>query len=281
MRYTPRIPLSQPTRGHHGTHQGDTAEDSPTVRPRHRLPANSLPRTHPTSEPIAPPSTMGMIRPSHTPPLPTHGRRTAATTRARRRDPPTRRPQKHWQPARCQHTALPAPLAPLTVGPTPPGPTPQRPRTAHVLKHTRGTTRRPHGAALQRPRTSHQRPPTPPDLDTVPPPPCGERHHATQHHDATAHPPPPPGDMRHHSPPTQERRHATPALHPPHPPQPAPPLETPHTTHQLNAHHQGRHRRPGQPPTSRRTPQPRQTVRFPGHWRTAQHRPPHIPRAPT
>ena len=33
MRYTPKTPFSQPTRDHHGTHQGDTAEDPPTVRP--------------------------------------------------------------------------------------------------------------------------------------------------------------------------------------------------------------------------------------------------------
>ena len=51
--------FSQPTRDHHGTHQGDNAEDPPTVRPRHPLPAGSLPRAQPTPEHKAPPPRRG------------------------------------------------------------------------------------------------------------------------------------------------------------------------------------------------------------------------------
>ena len=71
MRYTPKTPFSQPTRDHHGTHQGDTAEDPPTVRPRHPLPAGSLPRAHPTPEQIAPPPPWKRYTPAahrHSPP---------------------------------------------------------------------------------------------------------------------------------------------------------------------------------------------------------------------
>ena len=57
--------------------------------------------------------------------------------------------------------------------------------------------------------------------------------------------------MGHHSPPTQERSRATPT---PHPTLPAPPLETPHTSHQLNAHH-----RPQPEPHTGATP-PARTV---------------------
>ena len=71
MRYTPKTPFSQPTRDHHGTHQGDTAEYPPTVRPRHPLPAGSLPRAHPTPEQIAPPPPWKRYTPAthrHSPP---------------------------------------------------------------------------------------------------------------------------------------------------------------------------------------------------------------------
>ena len=66
MRYTPKTPLSQPTRGHHGTHQGDTAGDPTQVRPRHSPPAGSLPRTDPTPVPIAPPHRGNNTRQPHT-----------------------------------------------------------------------------------------------------------------------------------------------------------------------------------------------------------------------
>ena len=44
---------SAPTRGHHGTHQGDTRENLPKVRPWHALPADDLPRARSTPEPEA------------------------------------------------------------------------------------------------------------------------------------------------------------------------------------------------------------------------------------
>ena len=89
MRYTPKPPLSQPTRGNYGTHQRDTAEDPPTVRPRNPLPAGSLPRTHPTPEPIAPPPTIE----TNTPATHRHSPRTSAAPGPQHpRDAATHRP---------------------------------------------------------------------------------------------------------------------------------------------------------------------------------------------
>ena len=214
-----------------------------------------------------------------------------------------RTPQTQY-PARGPYTALPAPLGPLNGGrPTPsttrphppgcdtpvphtppqgtPGPTPHRPRTAHVLKHARRMIKRPRGAALHRQRTNHGRQPTPPDPDTVPPPPTGK---ATTQHNTTIPHRTPPGTRdttahQHRNEAAPRRLHTPPHRHHPWKPRTRHASSTPTTGHNPNRT-QGQHHRPGQPPGSSHTPQPRQTARFPGHRRTTSHRPPHVPRTP-
>ena len=206
---------------------------------------------------------------------------------------------------RTPQTQYPTPPGPPNGGPTPlsttrphppgcntpvphtppqgtPGPTPHRPRTGHVLKHTRRTIKRPRGAAPHRQRTNHRRQPTPPDLDTVPPPPNGKA--TTQHNTTIPHRTPLPHPRARDTTAHQHRNEATPRRlrtppHRHHPWKPRTPRasSTPTSGHNPNRT-QGQHHRPGQPPACSHTPQPRQTARLPR--RTTPHRPPHVPRTP-
>ena len=307
MRYIPKTPFSQPTRDHHGTHQGNTAEDPPTVRPQHPLPAGSLPQAHPTPEYVAPPPTMETIHPSHTPPLTTRGCRTGATTRPRCRDPPTRGPRNR------NGRAWPIHGAPRTTGPTQrwvdtpkhhttttpwlrhssptnpaPGdlrphatPTSHGPRTETRQEDDQETARGCLTPPEDQPRATTR--PTRPGYSAPPPLPGRPQHKpAPPYH--TAPPPPHPGTWNttahHHRNEAAPRRLRTPP-HRHHPWKPRTPhaSSTPTTGHNPNRT-QGQHHRPGQSPASSHTPQPRRTARFPEHRRTNPHRPPHVPRAP-
>ena len=247
MRYTPKTPFSQPTRGHHGTHQGDAAEYPPTVRPRHPLPAGNLPRAHPTPEQIAPPPPWKRYTPAthrHSPPAgtapgpqhaqaaPTHRPADPANAIPHTTGPTQRRadtPKHHTTtPPWLRHSS---PAHPAPGDPRPYAtPTPHTPRTETHQENDQGTTRGCPTPPEDKPQaTAH---PTRPGHGA--PPPQREGHHTAQHHHTAPHPPPPPGGTGHHSPPTQERSHAPPT---PHLSPPAPPLETPHTSRQLNTHH--------------------------------------------
>ena len=203
MRYTRKTPFSQPTRDHHGTHQGDTAEYPPTVRPGHPLPAGNLPRAHPTPEQTAPPppwkrytqATHRHSPPAGTAPGPQHAQEAATHQPADPANaiPPTTGPTQRWADTPKHHTTTP-PGCDTSVPHTPPqgtpGPTPHQPPTANVLKHARRTIKRPRGAAPHRQRTNHGRQPTPTDLDTVPPPRTGRPPHSTTRPYRTAPPSP-------------------------------------------------------------------------------------------
>ena len=131
---------------------------------------------------------------------------------------------------------------------------PHRPRTGHVLKHTRRTIKGPRGAAPHRQRTNHRRQPTPPDLDTVPPPPpTGRPPHSTIPPYRTA----PPSPTRGHGTPqpTNTGTKPRPADSAPHPtgttpgnpahlaPAQHPPLATTRTAHRGNTTGQDSHQR--------------------------------------
>ena len=305
MRYTPKTPFSQPTRDHHGTQQGDTAEDPPTVRPRHPLPAGSLPRAHPTPEQIAPPPPWKRYTPAthrHSAPA------GAAPGPQHAQDAATHRPA---DPANAIACAWPIHGAPRTTGPTQQwADTPKHHTTTPPwLRHSSPThpapgdlrphaTPTPHGPRTEtRQEDDHKTArgcPTPPEdqprATTHPTrsghgahPPHREGHHTTQHHHTTPDHPPQPGDMGHHSPPTQERSRATPTLHPT---PPAPPLETPHTSRQLNAHHRPqRELHTGATPPARTvtSEQPHTTTTPNGAlpWTPAHHPTPAAARAPS
>ena len=247
MRYTPKTPFSQPTRGHHGTHQGDAAEYPPTVRPRHPLPAGILPRAHPTPEQIAPPPPWKRYTPTthrHSPPAgtapgPQHAQAAATHRPADPANaiPHTNGPAQRRADTAKHHTTTPpwlrhsSPAHPAPGGPRPYAtPTPHRPRTETHQENDQETTRGCPTPPEDKPQATVH--PTRPGHGA--PPPQREGHHTSQHHHTAPHPPPPPGGTGHHSPPTQGQSHAPPT---PHPTPPAPPLETPHTSHQLNTHH--------------------------------------------
>ena len=218
---------SSPTRGHNGTHQGDTREDQPDVRPdRH-----CQPEPKPSPLPL-PPLRKDTPQPHTAAPrlrVPDRGQITPVASR--HTGLPT---QQTRRPARGPQAALFTPLGPLAGGlsrqdttrPHPPGygtpipripqqvapsPMPQGSDTAHGLENTRGKTREPQGTAPNRPTAQPEQLPIPhgpnipclttnqhgppPSPGTVPPP-AWESNHTTQHHHTTLQPAPPAESFR-------------------------------------------------------------------------------------
>ena len=296
MRYTPKTPFSQPTRDHHGTHQGDTAEYPPTVRPRHPLPAGSLPRARPTPEQIAPPPPWKRYTPAthrHSPPAgtapgPQHAQEAATHRPADPANaiPRTTGPTQRWADTPKHHTTTPpwlrhsSPAHPAPGDPRPHAtPTPHGPRTETRQEDDQETTRGCPTPPGDKPRaTTH---PTRPGHG-APPPPNGKA--TTQHNTTIPHrtPLPHPGARdttahQHRNKAAPRRLRTPPHRHHPWKPRTPRASSTPTTGHNPNRT-QGQHHRPGQPPACSHTPQPRQTAHLPR--RTTPHQPPHVPRTP-
>ena len=297
MRYTPKTPFSQPTRDHHGTHQGDAAEYPPPVRPRHPLPAGNLPRAHPTPEQIAPPPPWKRYTPAthrHSPPAgtapgPQHAQEAATHRPADPANaiPRTTGPTQRWADTPKHHTTTPpwlrhsSPAHPAPGDPRPHAtPTPHGPRTETRQEDDQETTRGCPTPPEDKPRaTTH---PTRPGHGAPPPPPNGKA--TTQHNTTIPHrtPLPHPGARdttahQHRNEAAPRRLRTPPHRHHPWKPRTPRASSTPTTGHNPNRT-QGQHHRPGQPPACSHTPQPRQTARLPR--RTTPHRPPHVPRTP-